>query len=151
MPNVNGLENEVSLIETNFKTSYNYETVIALAKRFQNLLLMEKDTLPNLPNCGVGIRNYLFNLKDDTTLLEIKNELFSQVKAYLPNAFNNILSIDVTYYKDRISNTTKGIIIYFIVSTDAVSEEAKKIAITAEVENSTAANYSQKILSNIYM
>lgn len=151
MPNVNGLELEVSLIETNFKTSYNYETVTALAKRFQNLLLMEKNTLPNLPNCGMGIKTYLFNLKDETSLIEIKNELFNQIKLYLPNTFESILNVDVSFYKDRISNTTKGIIVYFIVATNDVSDEARKIAITAEVENSTSTTYSQKIISNIYI
>jgi hypothetical protein len=151
MSNNNGLENEVSFLETNFKTSYNYTDITSLAKRFQNLLVMEKDTLPNLPNCGIGIRNYLYNLKDEISLNEIKTELFDQIKLYLPNSFNTILNISVDFYKDRITNTTKGIIIYFIISTTGAVENAKKIAITAEVENVTNQNYVQNVLSNIYI
>ena len=149
MSNVSGLELEVSFIETSFKSSYDYTDVTALAKRFQNLLFMEPGTIPNLPLCGIGIKTWMYSLKDDLTLTDITNAIQNQLQTYLPNSFSSILNISVDYFKDRINNTTKGIIVYFIVSTPGAKSEASKIAITAEYENATS--YTQNILSDIYI
>jgi len=149
MPNSTGLESEVSFVETSFKTTYDYTDVTALAKRFQNLLFMEPGTLPNLPLCGIGIKTRIYSLKDELTLSTITNDILNQIEKYMPNSFSSILNVSVDFFKDRINNTTKGIIIYFIVSTPSAKEEAKKIAITAEYD--TNSTFSQNILSDIYI
>lgn len=55
----------------------------ALAQTIQNLILINPGTMPNDPLFGVGIERYLFELMNDTTLSEIKNNIEDQISKYI--------------------------------------------------------------------
>ena len=55
----------------------------ALAQTIQNLILINPGTMPNDPLFGIGIERYLFELMNDNTLSEIKNNIEDQISKYI--------------------------------------------------------------------
>ena len=144
MPNTTGLEIETSFIENAFKTSYDYEKAFAVAKRLQTLVLMEPGTLPNLVDCGLGIRTYLFNFRDSTTINTINSKIQDQVQKYMPN--NNIQSVEAEFFVDK-SGSQKSIVIKAVLFDSSNNELARQIAVTFQ----KPIGFSDKIISDIYL
>ena len=90
---------EQSFVKSAFKSSATLEDLTGLAKRIQNVLLMEPNTIPNYVNAGVGIRRYLMEQATDTTESDAKRLIFSQLRNYLPSAVVDDVSV-------RIINST---------------------------------------------
>jgi hypothetical protein len=59
-----------------------YEKMVR--QNLKNLILTAPGERVMLPNFGVGIRNYLFNLKNTSTEAAIRTRIISQVKTYMP-------------------------------------------------------------------
>ena len=68
------------------------EELEALAQTIQNIIIMDKGTLPNDPEFGVGIGGYLFEFSDGQTLQKIRSEIEYQIATYV---LNEGISIDV--------------------------------------------------------
>ena len=147
MPNTTGLEQELSFVENEFKTSYSYKSVLATAKRFQNLLLMEKNTIPSLPDCGIGIKTKLFRFNDSTSIANISREINNQISQYLPTS--RIISVEILPHKDATGNKDKGLVIYLMIATEDTEGRARKIAVTAIADSSSP--YKETIASDIYL
>ena len=147
MPNTTGLEQEPSFVENEFKTLYTYTSVLATAKRFQNLLLMEKNTIPSLPNCGIGIKTKLFLFNDSTSIEAITREINDQISQYLPTT--RIISVEIVPHKDKNGNKDKGLVIYLMIATEDTEARARKIAVTAIADSTSP--YKETITSDIYL
>jgi len=146
MPNDTGLEDERSFTESSFLTDYVYEDLYALAKRLQTLILMEPDTIPNLSNAGVGIRNYLFNFRDDETLNSIRSSIDNQISKFVPNS--NIFNITVEKYTNNFNSDSKGVICYFdLYDKKNRSDLPTKIGLSFSKPDM----YTEKIISEILL
>jgi hypothetical protein len=91
---------EMTFVPDAYKTSHHITGLLALAKRLQTLIIMEPGTIPNLTGAGVGIATYLGELADDTTLTDIRNDIFTQVYKYLPNNVISDISVKILESKD---------------------------------------------------
>lgn len=146
MSNLTGLEEEQSFTESNFKTNFKYDSLFALAKRLQTIVLLEPNTIPNLPECGVGIRLFLFNFNDELTLNLIKQKITTNIQQYMPNS--NILSIEVNKISNNNSGKTDGIYIkgnVYDKSDPNASNIVKQIGMTFVTDGAS------RLVSEIYL
>jgi hypothetical protein len=66
----------------------------ALAMRIINLLLMEKGTISNCFDMGVGIGLYSFEIMSDSLVGRLHSEIFGQVVTYLPDVTLHGVQLD---------------------------------------------------------
>ena len=146
MTNATGLETEVSFIESNFKTNYYYDGLFALAKRLQTLILTEPNTIPNVPEMGVGIRLFLFSLNDDDTLNVIKERINYNINTFMPNL--NILNIQLTKVNSNNTGRPDGIILKADLY-DSKSPNAKEII--QQIGITFLSEKNSNVVSEIYL
>ena len=65
-----------------------------------------------LPDFGAGLRRFLFNNLNQSTSLEIKSEIESQVKKYLP--FIKIEEVDVYEDSSNLNKLTVRIVFFIL-------------------------------------
>jgi len=89
-------------------------TMLDVVKQnFKNLVLTAPGERMMIPDFGVGMRNYLFEMNDPITHSAIRSKLSSQVEKYMP--FISILNVD---FNDNgaalgdISNSLQIVITY---------------------------------------
>ena len=80
------IKQEETFILSAFNDSYKYTELQALSIKLRELILMEKGTNPAALGMGVGIRNYLFEFMDDTSLYQLTEEVTAQQRLYLPSS-----------------------------------------------------------------
>jgi len=93
-------------------------TMLDVVKQnFKNLVLTSPGERIMIPEFGVGIRNYLFEVNDEMTYSAIRSKITSQVAKYMP--FITIQNIDI---RDRglslgdSSNSAQIVINYQVAS-----------------------------------
>lgn len=75
----------------------------ALAQVIQNIVLLEKGTLPNQPELGVGIENYLFEPITELTQERLTNDIQSQVAKFIPNMYT--VKVEIEMSVKELTNT----------------------------------------------
>jgi hypothetical protein len=129
---------EQTFMVDSFYKSATFTDILALAKRIQNLLLMEPDTLPNQTKLGVGIKNFIMEKADNNTISAIKDAIDYQLNAFLPSSY--IARYDVSFKIDldtgkrsisvkfdlKYNEVTKNFANnYFIINFNTISEFTK--------------------------
>lgn len=87
-----------------------------IQQNFKNLVLTSPGERVMDPNFGVGIREYLFELKNSNTFSNIEERIVTQASIYLP--FVEIVNIDFGENQEDIDNDENGLLIrieYFVV------------------------------------
>jgi len=87
---------EILLAEDGLFSQTYREDLEAYAQVIQNILIIEKGTYPNMPDLGIGIKNYLFEIYSSELVTELESEIRKQTRTYAP--VNGIeLDIDINY------------------------------------------------------
>ena len=68
-----------------FGKSASLKGVNAVAARIQNLILMEKGTVRERFDMGVGIGRHIFQILTDSEMISLQLEIESQIREYLPD------------------------------------------------------------------
>lgn len=88
------------------------EELVALAQTIQNLIIIEKGTMPNDPDFGVGLGSYIFEFMDSTTLNEMRISIEEQISKYI---FHGRVSVRVVISPVKLpiqnSNTLRIVIV----------------------------------------
>lgn len=140
-PEVESLKREEQFRLNAFSTSDSYSGLSALALKIRDLVLMEPNTHPAALDMGVGIKNYMMELADDTTLQSLVNITTEQIEKFLPN--DKIQSVDYRYV-----NTTKikGVL-YLFVYIEGEREDPTSFAISF----SNNFQHRSVIVSEVYL
>lgn len=134
---------EVELSLDSFNNSKTYNSSQSLAKRLQNLLLMENG-LPSIADCGVGIKTFIHEQADDATLYTLQEKIDKQVAKFLDTPL--IQSVQAKYYSSPITNQKSIAIIARIAD---ISDAAKLKEYLISFENTQVS--SSTIVSKIYI
>jgi hypothetical protein len=132
---------EITASLDNFSNPASYDSVISLAMRLQNLLLMESG-LPGVNNMGVDIKGYLQNRADDNTISTLNTSINEQVMLYLNTPL--IDSVSAEYYTDKGTGNTRIAVVAKIMDTRIY--EFKTTMMDFTLEQSTS-----QVKSQIYM
>lgn len=134
---------ETTLTLNAFGTTQNYTELQALAKRIQSLILLEPGTNPANIEMGVGIRNYVTEFMDDTTLTRLSRVTLDQVNRFIPTQ----LVKDITYGR---GNGVYSSFVFCYVYLNMTSQEFQK-NILAISFNSSSPAYTTTIESEIFI
>jgi len=110
------LGGETSFSVDNFKSNKISNRMEALARKIEFLLITEKGTYPDDPDLGIGVKTYIFEFKSDV-LSQLRSEINTQVKKYLPDAPIKTISVDTT--------TKNGFEFIYVVFT--ITDEEKPL------------------------
>lgn len=95
----------------------------ALAQTIQNLVILRKGTYPNDPDLGVGLIEYIFELKDSITIGQLQTEIERQIEKFIIHP-NIIVSVTIQELQAARGDTTAlGITVDL---ADAGATEGKK-------------------------
>jgi hypothetical protein len=134
---------ETTLTLNAFGTTQNYTDLQALAKRIQSIILMEPGTNPANIEMGVGIRNFVTEFMDDTTLTRLSRITLDQVNRFIPTQ----LVKDITYGKG--SGIYSGFVFCYVnINMTSQEFEQKVLAISF---NSSSPAYTTTIQSEIFI
>jgi hypothetical protein len=134
---------ETTLTLNAFGTTQNYTDLQALAKRIQSIILMEPGTNPANIEMGVGIRNFVTEFMDDTTLTRLSRITLDQVNRFIPTQ----LVKDITYGKG--SGIYSGFVFCYVnINMTSQEFEQKILAISF---NSSSPAYTTTIQSEIFI
>ena len=81
-------------------------------QNLKTLILTDRGERIMLPDFGAGLRKFLFNNLNQSTSLEIKSEIESQVKKYLP--FIKIEEVDVYEDSSNLNKLTVRIVFFIL-------------------------------------
>jgi len=81
-------------------------------QNLKTLILTDRGERIMLPDFGAGLRRFLFNNLNQSTSLEIKSEIESQVKKYLP--FIKIEEVDVYEDSSNLNKLTVRIVFFIL-------------------------------------
>jgi hypothetical protein len=84
---------EFTLSISDYKEAGRETGAVALAHQLQTLMLMEPGTLPNAPDCGVGIGLFRHEFADESTLSVITARITDQLLRFLPNDMVTDISV----------------------------------------------------------
>lgn len=76
---------EFVLSVNEFGESSSIRDIKALALNIHTLLLTRPGTSPNDMERGIGIQDYSFEILDDSTILNLRQSIYSQITKYIPN------------------------------------------------------------------
>jgi hypothetical protein len=86
-----------------------YTDVEAVVLAIKNLILSKPGNFPFDPELGVNIKKYQFDILDDETLSNIKNDINKQITKYIPSLDN--INIIVSKVNGDNNMTYLGILI----------------------------------------
>jgi hypothetical protein len=87
------------------------KTLLDVVKQnLKTLILTDRGERIMLPDFGVGLKRFLFNNLNQTTSLEIRSEVETQVRKYLP--FVQIEEVNVYEDPSNLNKITVGISFY---------------------------------------
>lgn len=118
-------KNELILDSNNFHQMETREDKVALAQVIQNLLFTEKGTYPNQPSLGVGIENYLFELADNGTLVNLKDEIKRQIEMFCPTEY----LVDNDVKKQTVNGNTVLLLTFTIRDLDKKTDTTFGVAV----------------------
>lgn len=136
-------KNEETFFASAFTNSFKYTDLQALALKIQELLLMEKGTNPAAIEMGVGIKDYLFDFLDETTLSQLTQEVNYQQQKFIPT--NLIKRFE--FYKNDLDAGGRNKLYIFVHLNNYTNYAVEYFAIDITV-NSTN---KTKVISNIYL
>lgn len=84
VPSDEAVKKEVVFKLNAFKTTDSFSDYAALAMKIKDLLLMEPGTHPGAVDMGVGIRNYLMEIADSTTIQALTSDTETQIRKFIP-------------------------------------------------------------------
>lgn len=96
----------------------------------QNIIIMDKGTIPNDPNFGVGIRNWLFEFMDSQSLNEIREEIDRQFRKYI---FHKNADIDIELSKAELPINNTNTLIIKITIHNYTRAEFKNLEIFEDI------------------
>lgn len=71
------------------------DKLLAFTTRLQTLLLMNKGTMPNDPDMGIGIKTYVYEFADGSTIATLRSEIDKQIKKYIPNPYPAVIDVEM--------------------------------------------------------
>lgn len=111
----------------------------SIARYLLNILLMRPGNMPGLPHIGLNVRDLLYHSTEDIDAQYLKEEIFNQCKALLPNIVSEDIFVGVVEYKGEsflliripvLVENVKQVINYAFYQT-----EAREIKFDFEIEN----------------
>ena len=85
---------------------FNQTKVLSESETLINNILMilfgKPGFYPSIPNLGMDIEGYLYMLEDEVNPVEIKAQLASQCREFLPNIKDGSMDVYTTNYKDHL-------------------------------------------------
>ena len=112
-----GLSPKIPLVRDSidgFSLTKEYDEMIQ--QNFKNLVLTSPGERIMDPDFGVGIRQYLFELKNNSTFTNIEERIVSQASIYLP--FIEIVNIEFGQDQIDLDSDENGLLIrieYFVI------------------------------------
>ena len=112
-----GLSPKIPLVRDSidgFSLTKEYDEMIQ--QNFKNLVLTSPGKRIMDPDFGVGIRQYLFELKNNSTFTNIEERIVSQASIYLP--FIEIVNIEFGQDQIDLDSDENGLLIrieYFVI------------------------------------
>jgi phage baseplate assembly protein W len=91
------------------KYSLNKTIEDSIKQNLKNLLLTAPGERIGDPDFGVGLRNFLFNIKDESVSFQISSRIHQQLSKYMP-----FVEIKDDYYSEMDGDTVFVRIYYFI-------------------------------------
>ncbi len=81
----------------------NNEDSSAIKSDLMHLILTKKGERLYMPDFGTDLLKYIFDLNDEVTKSNIKNEINETVKKYLPNLVINDISVTTSERNEHVS------------------------------------------------
>lgn len=133
---------ELLLDFNNFKQQAAYNDMEALAKVFQNIMILNPGNLPNQPELGIGISSYEFEILDEQLITELTNKIKTQCSRFAPNNY----IYDVTVEKLKLKNGLVSLAIFFYLSKYTKEKGEPNVAVLFNKQR-----VNSKLLSSIYV
>ena len=98
----------------NYGVMETYTGANAKVLAIKNLILARPGNYPETPSLGINIEKYQFDLLDDQTIDDIKNDMGHQISKYIPDLDNVTITVDKivedndTYLGISVSANTDG-------------------------------------------
>ena len=98
----------------NYGIMETYSGANAKVLAIKNLILARPGNYPETPSLGINIEKYQFDLLDDQTITDIKNDMGHQIIKYIPDLDNVNIVVDKitedndTYLGISVSANTDG-------------------------------------------
>ena len=106
---------EATLMIDSYGRNVEYKGDIAMVHQIYHLIVMDKGTDELNPNKGIGIKDYYYEYKDDTVLMNLENEIRDQISTYTPYNVTNVIC-------KAIKNSKGDYILHVFVSLNEILE-----------------------------
>lgn len=73
----------------------------SIARYLLNILLMRPGNMPGLPHIGLNVRDLLYHSMDDIDSQDLKDKIFNQCNALLPNIVSEEIFVGVVEYNEK--------------------------------------------------
>lgn len=124
-PPVPSFRTELLLDDTPYQTENSFKNKEALAQTIQNLLVLHKGNMPNDPDMGVGISDYVFELEDLETMRELESIIKDQIGKYITHYLLHV-DVNVEKYSDPgTPNKVHTVLIQIDITDDQFVDPAK--------------------------
>ena len=77
------------------KTKTITDSLLSFTTRLQTILLMNKGTMPNDPDMGIGIKTYMYEFANGDTIATLKSEIDKQIQKYIPNPVPVVIDVEM--------------------------------------------------------
>ena len=105
---------------THYDLLYNFQENIK--QNFKNLVLTHPGERIMIPDFGVGVRQYLFEIDSDVVFQEVRERIHDQVRTYLPG----LTIVDILRASDmnNVDMQEKlGIVIFYMIQGIGMSDQ----------------------------
>lgn len=138
---------EYSIDPTFTINDYNKPKMLSTLETYVNniliLLFGKPGFYPSIPSIGLNIQQYLYKFEDDINPEEIKNQLVSQCKDFLPEVNNGDFDVITTVYNDRT------LLIFKLPVITDTKAYAVAIGVTTNVKGEIIYNFVESNESDI--
>lgn len=81
---------EIFMAQNVYNRQMMLDDMEAMGQTIQNLIIMKPGTYPNTPGLGVGIEDYLFEILDNDTIMDISANINNQITRYIVSQSVNV-------------------------------------------------------------
>lgn len=140
---------EFIMRESDFKELDYVSGIQALAINIQTLFITEPGTYPSDPELGIGIRNFIHDILDQTTIGEIKRRAMAQIKKYIPSERIIDIKVEKIQTADDIKNGIENSIgvLIAIDPREGISELSDIVTIGLSFGNTK----DGRVISNVFI
>jgi hypothetical protein len=117
--------------------------VDGLARRLHSLLLMERGTIPNNYDIGIGTQLYSFEILDDPTLADMRTAIMTQMSKYVTTGSPLVKIVMVERMATYDANEPNSVLIAFELGE---TSDAKFIGIVLRKDRSTSKMVSEIVI-----